>query len=44
MFEEKIELDPIEVYKESLMQAVYKWEMHDLMLPVVVVLVPNFTI
>ncbi|MFU1796133.1 hypothetical protein ACM1RC_19910 [Paenibacillus azoreducens] len=33
VFEDKIDLDPIEVYKESLMQAVYKWEMHDLMLP-----------
>ncbi|MDR0268576.1 hypothetical protein [Paenibacillus sp.] len=33
VFEDKIGLDPIEVYKESLMQAIYKWEMHDLMLP-----------
>lgn len=33
MFEDKVELDPIEIYKESLMQAVYKWETHDIMLP-----------
>ncbi|WP_136608861.1 hypothetical protein [Paenibacillus dokdonensis] len=28
-----VDLDPIEIYKESLVQAVYKWETHDIMLP-----------
>ncbi|QYR23215.1 hypothetical protein KZ483_10000 [Paenibacillus sp. sptzw28] len=33
ILEDKIELDELEIYKESLIQAVYKWEQHDLMLP-----------
>lgn len=33
VFEGRIKLDPVEVYKESLVQAVYKWETHDIMLP-----------
>lgn len=32
-FENKIELDEIEIYRESLIQAIYKWETHDPMLP-----------
>lgn len=30
---ERIGIDPVEIYKESYIQAVYKWESHDLMLP-----------
>ncbi len=33
VFEDRIELDESAIYKESFMQAAYKWEMHDLMLP-----------
>lgn len=33
VFEERIELDESAIYKESLMQAIYKWEIHDPMLP-----------
>lgn len=33
ILDDPVELDPIEVYKESLVQAVYKWETHDIMLP-----------
>jgi hypothetical protein len=33
VLESKIQLDEMEVYKESLVQAIYKWEVHDLMLP-----------
>lgn len=33
ILEDTVELDPIEIYKESLMQAIYKWETHDRMLP-----------
>jgi deoxycytidylate deaminase len=33
VFEDRIELDEREMIKESLLQAVYKWESHDLMLP-----------
>lgn len=32
-FEQAIQLDPIEVYRESLIQAVFKWETHDSTLP-----------
>ncbi|BBH22866.1 hypothetical protein Back11_42110 [Paenibacillus baekrokdamisoli] len=31
--EERVELDEREIYRESFMQAIYKWETHDLMLP-----------
>jgi len=34
-FEQAIPLDPIEVYRESLIQAVFKWETHDSVLPAV---------
>lgn len=33
LYEKKIQLDIYEVYKESLMQAVSKWETHDILLP-----------
>lgn len=33
IIEDRIDLDELAVYKESLMQAIYKWENHDLMLP-----------
>lgn len=33
ILEERIDIDPMEIYKESYVQAVYKWESHDLMLP-----------
>lgn len=33
VLEEQIELDEIGIYQESLMQAIYKWETHDPMLP-----------
>lgn len=33
VFEDRIELDEREMIKESLLQAVFKWESHDLMLP-----------
>jgi len=33
VFEDQVELDLAEVYKESLVQAVFKWETHDRMLP-----------
>lgn len=33
VLEDRIELDEREIMKESLLQAVYKWESHDLMLP-----------
>lgn len=33
LYEGKIQLDPYEVYKESLMQAISKWETHDVLLP-----------
>ncbi|TMV49977.1 hypothetical protein FE783_10410 [Paenibacillus mesophilus] len=33
VFEDRIELDEWEMIKESLLQAVYKWESHDFMLP-----------
>lgn len=33
LYEGKIELDIYEVYKESLMQAVSKWDTHDILLP-----------
>lgn len=32
-FESSIGLDVLEIYKESFMQAIYKWETHDPMLP-----------
>ncbi|MBW7458820.1 hypothetical protein K0U00_32720, partial [Paenibacillus sepulcri] len=32
-FETRIESDEMEIYLESLLQAIYKWESHDLMLP-----------
>lgn len=33
IFESHVAADPIDVYKESLIQAVFKWETHDPMLP-----------
>ncbi|MGZ9583983.1 hypothetical protein [Paenibacillus marinisediminis] len=33
VFDDRIEMDEIEIYRESLIQAIYKWETHDLMLP-----------
>ncbi len=33
IFEDRIELDHLEICRESLMQAIYKWETHDPMLP-----------
>ncbi|MFD3268566.1 hypothetical protein ACE3MS_00215 [Paenibacillus dendritiformis] len=33
IFESQVAADPIGVYKESLLQAVFKWETHDPMLP-----------
>lgn len=33
VLEGRIEIDPVEIYKESYVQAVFKWESHDLMLP-----------
>ncbi|MFC5650062.1 hypothetical protein ACFPYJ_13210 [Paenibacillus solisilvae] len=33
ILEERIELDERQIYHESFMQAIYKWETHDLMLP-----------
>ncbi|WP_152395046.1 cysteine peptidase family C39 domain-containing protein [Paenibacillus guangzhouensis] len=33
ILEDRIALDEIEVYRESLVQAIFKWETHDLMLP-----------
>lgn len=33
IFESQVAADPIDVYKESLIQAVFKWETHDPMLP-----------
>jgi hypothetical protein len=33
VFEDRIDLDEFAIYKESLMQAIYKWETHDPMLP-----------
>lgn len=33
VFESQVAADPIDVYKESLIQAVFKWETHDPMLP-----------
>ncbi|MDR9852605.1 hypothetical protein RJP21_03185 [Paenibacillus sp. VCA1] len=33
VFEGTVELDPLEIYKESLMQAAYKWETPDRVLP-----------
>ncbi|QHW31662.1 hypothetical protein GZH47_12950 [Paenibacillus rhizovicinus] len=32
-FEARIALDELEIYKESFMQAIFKWETHDLLLP-----------
>ncbi|WP_028559868.1 hypothetical protein [Paenibacillus pinihumi] len=33
IFEHRITLDPVEIYKESLVQCVHRWESHDPMLP-----------
>jgi hypothetical protein len=33
VFEDRIDLDESSIYKESFMQAIYKWETHDPMLP-----------
>lgn len=33
VFEDQVDLDWTSVYRESLLQAIYKWEKHDLMLP-----------
>lgn len=33
VFESQVAADPVDVYKESLIQAVFKWETHDPMLP-----------
>jgi hypothetical protein len=33
VFEDQVELDPVAIYKESLMQAIYRWEAHDPLLP-----------
>jgi hypothetical protein len=33
VYEDRVELDPVAIYKESLMQAIYRWEAHDPLLP-----------
>lgn len=33
VLEGRIDIDPVEIYKESYVQAVFKWETHDLLLP-----------
>ncbi|OPA75229.1 hypothetical protein BVG16_21765 [Paenibacillus selenitireducens] len=33
VFEERLAMDELAIYRESLLQAIYKWETHDLMLP-----------